>query len=171
MAYDREWLREQVASYLHDSEATPLIDTWIDIGAKRVSQVLQCWEMETEVSLGLANLITDGLVDGGSATGGGNVIDGGDAFNLQDELVPYMPVAATVKQVLGVQWLDQGGQWRNLVALNRHEARMHKREGIPSRYLIENRKIYPLAFQDGSYRAQLLSEVVIPETPNTVIDA
>jgi hypothetical protein len=171
MAYDRAWLRAQVSSYLHDAEVTPLIDTWIDIGAKRVSQVLQCWEMETELTIGLAAVVGEGTLDGGTSSGGGIVVDGGDAYNTSSQSLPYMEIGSTVKQVLGVQWQDQEGQWRNLVALNRHEARQYKRGGIPGRYLIEDRRIHPLPFIDGSYRAQLLSEVVIPPTPDDIIDA
>jgi hypothetical protein len=122
--------------------------------------------METELTIGLAAVVGEGTLDGGTSSG-----DGGDAYNTSSQSLPYMEIGSTVKQVLGVQWQDQEGQWRNLVALNRHEARQYKRGGIPGRYLIEDRRIHPLPFIDGSYRAQLLSEVVIPPTPDDIIDA
>jgi hypothetical protein len=170
--YDRDWLRQQVSSYLHDAKAATLIDTWIDIGAKRASQVLRCWEMESEITIGLAGVLQTGNLDGGSAAGGGVVVDGGDAFNTQvDEPLPYMDIPLSVKEILGVQWLDQEGQWRNLTALSRHASRAQKRAGIPANYLVENRRIYPYPYQAGQYRTQVIDEVVIPITSDDEIPA
>ena len=162
MAYDRQWLRDQVASYLHDAATSPLLDTWIDIGAKRVSSVLRCWEMESELSVGLAVVTELGVADGGSASGGGTIIDGGDAFAGQVQQDSFITLPAGVQDILGVQWQNNSGEWINLTALSKHEAGPYKRAGTPSHYLIENRRIYPYPIADGNYKAQSVSEVVIP---------
>jgi len=169
--YNRQWLQTQVASYIHDSSVTGLVDTWIDLGAKRVSQVLRCWEMERELTIGLAAVTSSGILDGGSAAGGGVIIDGGDAFNLEDVALPYMEIPDTTKEILGVQWLDHQSQWSNLVALSRHEARRYKASGTPQRYLVEARKIYPYPYQAGEYRAQIIDEVIIPPTADDEVAA
>lgn len=49
MAYDRAWLRSQLASYLHDNELGTLLDEFIDSGAQRIGQLLQSQYNEVSV--------------------------------------------------------------------------------------------------------------------------
>lgn len=50
MIYNRDWLKNEIQSYLHDDSVTATLDTWIDMGALWVSQNLRCYEMEAEVT-------------------------------------------------------------------------------------------------------------------------
>lgn len=47
--YNRDWLKVQIKSYLHDSSVDEQLDTWIDLGCSQVNSLLECEEMETEV--------------------------------------------------------------------------------------------------------------------------
>jgi hypothetical protein len=74
--YNRDWLRAQIRGYLHDDSVDSISDTWIDIGAKRVSQILECAEMEADLT---------------RATGAP------DAF---------IALPSNVRKLLGVQWFN-----------------------------------------------------------------
>jgi hypothetical protein len=167
--YNRNWLRTEIAGYLHDDSVSANIDTWIDIGAKRVSQVLECWEMEVSIVNSLATIVGAGVIDGGNANGGGVIIDGGDAYNADPEgqALPYLPISGTTKRIIEVQVL-RNSEWRNLRSVPKHEASRYKTDGggTASVYRVENRKIYPLPFQPGDYRAIVLQEVQIPAGDN-----
>lgn len=76
--YNRDWLKTQIQGYLHDASITAHLDTWIDIGAKRVSQILQCAEMEAELT---------------RSTGDANL---------------HIPLSSTERRLLGVQWEQNG---------------------------------------------------------------
>lgn len=45
MIYNRAWLQSQIKSYLHDNSVSGSVDTWIDLGASRISRALRCNEM------------------------------------------------------------------------------------------------------------------------------
>lgn len=135
--YNRAWLQEQIKGYLHDASVSAYLDTWIDLGAKRIAQTLQCSEMETEL-----------------------VRSAGDAEN-------YLAGDTTLKRVLGVQWQGYSGSYVNLRSVPRHNAGQYKRDGQPAVYLIEDRKIYPLPFNDGNFKAQVLTEVEVPDDSST----
>ena len=139
--YNRDWLRAQIASYLHDSSVIDHLDNWIDIGAKRVSQVLQCKEMMGELAR------SQGASD------------------------DFIELDTTTRHVLGVQWQDRQGRYINLESVPRHEAMYYKRTGTPSVYTIEQRKIYPLPFADGNYKVQVMQEVIIPSDGQAQVDA
>ena len=166
--YTRNWLRRQIAGYIHDEGVSAHLDTWIDIGAKRVSQVLECWEMEAELVNSLAEVIESGVLDGGTADGGGLVLDGGDAFNSNPDAAPVQSLAipSDVKRVLGVQVLD-GEEWRNLKSIGSHAAGRFKCSGTPIHYYLEGRSIYPVPFTEGQYRAQVMQEAEVPSGDNT----
>lgn len=170
--YNRGWLKTQIKRYLHDQSVDGELDTWIDIGAKRVSQVLECWEMEDEIINSLVVVIGGGVLDGGSAgAGSGTIIDGGDAFNQDPEAAPteYIKLDDTVRRILGVQRLVNGA-WQNLRATSRHEAGRYKREGQAGVYLVENRRIYPLPIQEGDYKAHVIRDAVIPLLDDDEVD-
>jgi len=133
--YSRNWLKETIAAYLHDSTVTAHLDTWIDMAALRVSQVLQCYEMEGEISRQT------------------NVLP------IQE----YIPLTSKVRRLLGVQWKSTSGSFINLPSVGRHEAGYYKSDGSPSVYYIEGQKIYPLPFQDSEYIAQVIENVEIPD--------
>ena len=161
--YHREWLRENIKQYLHDSSLDAQLDTFIDLGAKRVSQILECWEMEQTIS---NTIIVQGavVVDGGSAGSSTDLIlNGGNAFNSSSEAPPgnYIALPVGAKRILGVQVLDND-EWRNLRAVGRHEAGKYKGTGTALYYVVEGREIQPLPVMDGTYRAQILAEVEIP---------
>lgn len=46
---NRQWFRDQLASYLKDATLSAEIETFIDLGAARVYDVLECREMEQEL--------------------------------------------------------------------------------------------------------------------------
>ena len=131
--FDRSWLRDQVMSYLHDDSVLSIVDTWIDIGAKRVSQVMECAEMETVIE------------------------------RLTGSLDVFIQLPSDTRKLLGVQWFNSS-RWSNLRSVPRHVAPCYDSTGTPAVYWIEQRKIYPLPFVDGDYRAQVLADVVIPDT-------
>lgn len=167
MAFNRNWLKAQLASYLKDATLGAELDTWIDLGAKRVSQVLECWEMETELFNSLV-IPLDGGLDGGYADGTNTiVVDGGDAFNQDPDSAPrqYIVMPDRMIRTIAVQALSNG-EWRNLKAIPKHNAYAFKVTGQPSSYLIERQRIYPLPFVDGQYRAIFLTEVQIPVGDN-----
>ncbi len=134
--YNREWLKTQIRGYLHDDGVDNISDTWIDIGAKRVSQVMECAEMEAEL-----------LRSAGAA----------DVF---------ITLPSDVRRLLGVQWFNNS-RWTNLRSIPRHLSGCYSSYGTPGVYWIEQRKIYPLPFVDGDYKAQVLVDVVIPLTDET----
>ena len=136
--YNRDWLKTQIMSYLHDSSVSAELDAWIDLGAKRVSQVLQCLEMEGELTR-----------------------NAGDT-----EL--HIVIPSLVRHVLGVQWSNYSGRWMNLRSVPRHDAGQYKRDGTPSVYYIEDGRIKPSPYVDGDYRAQVINEVVIPADTSEV---
>jgi hypothetical protein len=165
--YSRNWLREQVAGYLKDASVSAHLDTWIDIGAKRVSQILECAEMETAIENSL-RVSESGTVDGGNASGSNVfVIDGGDAFNQDPAAAPkdYIELTTRYKRLVSVQVLDNG-IWRNLRTIPKHEAAPYKRAGIPQVYLVENRRVYPLPQSSGAFRVIVLAEVEVPDGDN-----
>lgn len=45
MAYNRQWLRENALSYIHDKSLTSEAEVWVDLALKEVSRVLRCREM------------------------------------------------------------------------------------------------------------------------------
>jgi hypothetical protein len=161
--YTRNWLKEQIKGYLKDSSVDAYLDTWIDISAKRVSSILECFEMEEAIGNTLQVQIQEG-VDGGSA-GSSNVvvIDGGDAYNQDPASAPkeYIDFYGTFKRLVAVQAWDNG-IWRNLRMVPKHEASAYKHTGVPTVYHVEQRRIYPLPFLAGDYRALFLREVEIP---------
>lgn len=162
--YNREWLKTQIQSYLQDSSITAELDTWIDLGAKRVSQVLECWEMEQDLTLGLSGLINNCSLDGGDASGGGDAINGGDAFgNPEQSGQEYITIPSGTKRILSVQYRDDAILY-DLRSIGRHDSAGYKAAtGRPVVYLIEYRNIYPLPFASGDYVAAVLAEVVIPD--------
>ncbi len=168
--FNRQWLGEQIAGYLKDDTLGPHLDTFIDIAAKRVSQVLECWEMEQEI-VNTIQISGRTSVDGGNATGGGGglVLDGGDAFKADDVTPPgnYLTLPEGTRRVLGVQVLSNG-IYRNLRSVGRHEANAYKGTGSPFYYYVEGKQIRPLPVRDGTYKAQILREVVIPAGTNEV---
>lgn len=139
--YNRDWLKAQIQSYLHDTSITAHLDTWIDIAAKRVSQVMQCAEMESDLT------------------------------RLTGDSVTAIPLESTVRRVIGVQWKNFSGNWINLRSTPRHAAGQYKRDGTPCVYLIEEREIKPLPYSDADYRAQVLQEVVIPNDGTAEVEA
>ena len=162
--YSRNWLKAQIASYLKDASLSAELDTFIDIGAKRISGLLECWEMEQVVSNSLTFSFQQGILDGGGASGTSTVVvDGGDAYNADPEAAPknYIEFYGLYKRLVAVQTLDNG-IWRNLKAVPKHEASAYKYSGVPLVYLVENRRIYPLPFLDGDYRAIFQAEIEIP---------
>ena len=167
MAFTRNWLKEQIAGYLKDQTVGAYLDTWIDLGAKRVSQVLECWEMETELFNALVIPLGSGI-DGGYADGTNTVtIDGGDAFNEDPLSAPreYIVMPNRMIRIVAVQVQDDG-EWRNLRSIPKHSAYPFKRVGLPSSYVVERQRIYPVPFIDGNYRAIFLTEVEIPVGDN-----
>lgn len=167
MAYNRNWLKEQIRGYLKDGSVNDYLDTWIDLGAKRVSQVLECFEMEFEIFNSLSIPIASGL-DGGNASSTNLVIvDGGDAYSQDPEAQPteYITVPSIYRRLVQVQAL-RNGEWYNLRPLGKHDASSYKVAGIPQYYLLEYRRIYPLPFIEGDYRAIFLREVEIPVGDN-----
>lgn len=161
--YNRNWLKQQIAYYLKDDSVSIHLDTWIDLGAKRVSQALECFEMENILYNSLRFVATGGL-DGGFADGDNLVvIDGGDAFSDDPTAAPtdYILMPPRFRRLVSVQVLDNG-IWRNIRSVPKHEATAYKRVGSPLVYLVEDRKIYPLPFNEGDYRAIYLREVEIP---------
>ncbi len=74
----RAWLRQNIAGYLHDGSLSAELDTFIDLGAKRISQLMQCVEMEAEITR-----------------------NKGDANN-------FIAVPADFQRLLGVQVADNG---------------------------------------------------------------
>ena len=163
MAFTRNWLKTQIQSYLKDHSIAAELDTWIDVAAKRVSQVLECWEMEGEIENSLASKLESGIIDGGSAGGGGTIIDGGDAYNddPESQLTDNLLIPSNVKRILGVQYLHNT-KWQNLRSVPKHDAWQYKRDGLPHVYLVEQRRIYPLPLLEGNYKAQVLYEAAIP---------
>jgi hypothetical protein len=172
--YNRNWLRTQIASFLKDQSLSSNLDTFIDLGAKRVSQVLECWEMEGLLENTLVTTMCTGVVDGEFADNGLTllVIDGGDAFNTDPDAAPlsYIVIPATVRRLLGVQVLDRAGSiWRNLKSIPKHEAQLYKGPaGQPVYYYVETRYIHPLPAMAAAYRTQVLFEVVIPVGDNEI---
>ena len=131
--YSRNWLKTQIASYLKDASLSAELDTFIDIGAKRISGLLECWEMEQVVSNSLTFSFQQGLLDGGGASGTSTVVvDGGDAYNADPEAAPknYIEFYGLYKRLVAVQTLDNG-IWRNLNAVPKHEASAYKYSGVP----------------------------------------
>lgn len=170
MAFTRNWLKEQLQGYLKDQTVGAYLDTWIDLGAKRVSQVLECWEMEQELFNALT-IPTDSGLDGGFADSTSLiVVDGGDAFNDDPLSAPreYIVMPDRMIRIIAVQVQDDG-EWRNLRSIPKHSAYSFKAVGLPSSYIVERQRIYPLPFMEGEFRAIFLVEVEIPvgdnETP------
>lgn len=168
--YTRNWLKEQIRGYLKDNSVGIHLDTWIDVGAKRVSRLLECFEMEFELYNALTIPASDNL-DGGNATGGALiVVDGGDAFNTDPESAPrdyiIMPDRAVRLVVVQTRTNDK---WRALKSVPKHAAYDYKRSGIPEVYYVEKQRIYPQPFSGGEFRAIFLLETQIPigdgETP------
>lgn len=172
MAYSRAWLRTQLASFLKDSSLSAELDTFIDLGAKRASQILECWEMEQTLANQLS-VAAEGELDGGNASASTvDVVDGGDPYNADPDAAPkpYIEIPSTVRRILGVQVLDS--VWRNLKAMPRHDAAVFKAgTGTPAYYYVETRYIYPIPMMAGSYRTQVIAEVQIPETDTGEVDA
>ena len=167
MAFNRNWLTAQIKSYLKDDSVSNYTDTWIDLAAKRVSQVLECFEMESVISNSLRFSVTTGI-DGGFADGTNLVIiDGGDAFNADPEAAPqeFIFLPPRFRRLVSVQAYDNG-IWRDLRSVPKHEASSYKRTGIPLVYHIEDRKIFPLPFVEGDYRAIYQREVQVPVGDN-----
>ena len=163
MDFTRNWLKEQITGYLKDDTVGAYFDTWIDLGAKRVSQVLECFEME-ELQANSLRFVAEGGIDGGFADGTNLVIiDGGDAFNQDPAAAPseWITLPARFRRLVSVQAYDNG-IWRNLRSVPKHEASHYKRSGVPLVYLIEDSRIYPLPFAEADYRAIYLREVEVP---------
>lgn len=165
MAYSRNWLKTQITSYIKDSSLGAELDVWIDLAAKRVSAVLECWEMESELANSLVPSFEAGSLDGGMAVGTTSelTVDGGDAFAIAPEEKPldHLKLTGNVIRILGVQYLKNNA-WYNLRAMPKHDAAQFKRAGLPQVYLVEQRKIFPLPFMEGDFKAQVLTEVVVP---------
>ena len=162
--FDRAWFRQQLSSYLKDDSLDAELDTFLDLGAKRVSQVLRCLEMELTLTLGLAPLL-EGVVDGGFAVANTEgVIDGGNAqASAFDSSIPYMVIPGGLIAILAVQALGDRGKFYNLRAVGGHDANPWREStGDPIVYLVENQNIYPLPFREGSYKARILQEVEFP---------
>lgn len=53
--YNRAWLQSQIKSYLHDNSVSGSLDTWIDLGASRISRALRCQEMQVIATYNLAD--------------------------------------------------------------------------------------------------------------------
>jgi hypothetical protein len=174
MDFNRNWLKAQIASYLKDESVAANLDVWIDLAAKRISQVLECFEMETLQGNSLRFSAEDGL-DGGFADGTNLIIiDGGDAYNQDPSAAPteWIQLPARFRRLVAVQAYDNG-VWRNLRSVPKHEASAYKRSGVPLVYLIEDSRIYPLPFAEADYRAIYLREVEIPigDNPDDVLTA
>jgi hypothetical protein len=170
MAYTRNWLKEQIAGYLKDASVGVHLDTWIDIGAKRVSRVLECPEMEYELFNSLTIPIDSGL-DGGNASASNLIIvDGGDAFSADPSAAPrnYIIMPDRLVRLVVVQTLTNG-EWRALRSVPKHNAFNFKGTGTPEVYYVEKQRIYPVPFNNGEFRSIYLTEVEIPvgdgETP------
>ena len=168
MAFNRNWLKQQLAYYLKDDSVGIHLDTWIDLSAKRVSSLLECFEMEEVATNSLSVAVASG-VDGGFA-GGTNlvVIDGGDAFSADPAAAPksYIPLPTRFKRLVVVQVQDNG-LWRALRSVPKHEVSHYRSNGYAEVYHLEEGRIYPLPFQSGDYRAIYLREVEIPVGDNT----
>ena len=170
MAFDRQWLRDQVKGYLHDGQVDAHVDTWIDIAVGRIANVLQCYEMEGDLTLGLT-VLDSGELNGGDAVAlPGNFIDGGDAYGDAVEGKPFFEMTNLHRRLLGVQWQNSQGIWENLRSVPRHEASRYKVNGSPRVYLVENRRVYPLPYQNGNYRAQMLFYPLIGVTADSTND-
>jgi hypothetical protein len=120
--------------------------------------------METEIANSLIPAFEAGSLDGGSAVGTTSdlIVDGGDAFAIAPESKPvdHLQLSGNVIRILGVQY-RKNNAWYNLRAVPKHDASQFKRSGLPQVYLVEQRKIYPLPFIEGDFKAQVLTEVVI----------
>lgn len=165
--YNRNWLKIQIAAYLKDQSLGAELDTFIDLGAKRVSQLLEAWEMEAEYLNSLRFALATG-VDGGFADGSNLIfIDGGDAFSQDPEAAPteFVTLGSKVKRVVGVQ-AYRNGEWYNLAGVPKHDAGRYKSSGVPEVYYLENRTVYPLPFAEGDYKVIVLEEVEIPVGDN-----
>ena len=168
--FDRDWFRAQLTSYLKDDSLDIELDTFLDLAAKRVSQVLRCFEMELQLTLGLAPL-QDGVLDGGFASvNTEGVVDGGDAFASSfDATRPYMEIPGGLIAILSVQALGTNDTFYNLRSVGMHEANKWRKEtGRAQVYVVENSNIYPYPFSEGSYKARILQEVEFPLQGNEV---
>lgn len=133
---NRDWLKEQIPTYLHDASVDGQLDTWIDIAAYRLSQVLKCREMEATLT---------------KVTGEEYITLASDQQVLDS------------RYLTDVQWLNESGAYVNLRSVPAHDAGRYKRDGRPSVYHLEDSKIYPLPYQEGEYRALCLVQLVVPD--------
>lgn len=134
MAFDRAWLRSQIPFYIKDNSLSVHLDTFIDLGAKRLSNILQCRELEGEL-----------------------VRSAGDSDS-------FIAMPSNVRRLLGVQYQNNAGQYVNLRSVGRHAAAPFKGVGQPQVYFIQDSNIYPAPFNDGNYLVQTMEEAVVPET-------
>lgn len=161
--YNRQWLRDQVASYLKDRTLSAEIETFIDLAAARVSQIMECREMEV-VQTNRLIVSADAPLDGGGSGGGSTlIVDGGDAFAGDEEAkpTPYVQLTNKVRRLVQVQVLERG-EWRSLKSLPTHSVFPLKRPGVPVNYYIEENRVYPVPLTEGTFRVIYLSQIEIP---------
>ena len=167
--YNRDWLKAQIVFYLKDTSVDLHLDTWIDLGAKRVSEVLECFEMEVITNSTLVAEISQGVDGGFSGDTGLLLIDGGDAFasGVIEPDREFITLQNNFKRLVVVQALDND-TWRPLRSVPKHEAYRYNQTGVPQVYHVEQRKVYPLPRAAGSFRTITVNEVVIPVGDNEV---
>ena len=164
MIYTRQWLQDQIRSYLKDRSLTLAeLDTFIDVSVSRLCQVLECTEMETIIT-GTVQAV--GAIDGGNA-GSVNTqeIDGGDAFNSGEVVLSpaAIPLSSNHKRIVVVQYL-RDGDWYALRSVPKHEAAAYKVEGQPCVYYIEDSQVFPIPRKEGNARVIALEFFELPDT-------
>lgn len=128
----RAWLKTNIASVIKDHTLSTSLDTWIDIGAARLGEILRCREMETSIVRGV------GAPD------------------------PFIPLAEDTQEILAVQKGSEDGNYYNLRGMVKVQADMYKGAGTSVAYYVEDSKVYPIPFNDTNFIVLTLDRPSVP---------